>query len=461
MLQVEVIPTAELGDRSYIAHDGKTAIVVDPQRDIDRVEERLAANGLTVGAVLETHVHNDYVTGGHELAHRTGARYVLNGQDDVAFERHGVRDGDEFEVGSLTVRVLATPGHTDTHLSYVVTSDGGLPAVFTGGSLLYGSVGRTDLIDKSRTDELTRAQYRSARRLARDLPAATAIFPTHGFGSFCSSGSAAGGPNSTIGVERARNDALTESDENAFVARLTANLTGYPAYYAHMALANRQGPGAPDLSPPEPVDREALRKRVADGEWVVDLRDGTAYAAEHVAGTIGISLGEQFATYLGWLIPWGSPLTLIGQSPQQIADAQRQLVRIGIERPAGAAVGTAAELADQDDLRGYPRMTYADLPARLAVRDAAPAKAAGHGDLLLDVRRDDERATGFIPGSTHVPLHTLLSQLDEIPEGRLWVHCASGFRASIAASLLDRAGRDVVFIDDEYANAVASGLATG
>jgi hydroxyacylglutathione hydrolase len=461
VLHVEVIPTEELGDRTYVAHDGQTAIVVDPQRDIDRIEALLAANGLTVGAVLETHLHNDYVTGGYELARRTRARYVLNAQDDVAFPRHGVADGDALRVGSMTVQVLATPGHTDTHLSYLVTAGDSAPVVFTGGSLLYGSVGRTDLIDEARTDELTRAQYRSAHRLAKELSDETAIFPTHGFGSFCSSGSAAGGTDSTIGVERGRNDALTESDEDSFVARLIANLTAYPAYYAHMAPANRLGPGAPDLSPAQPVDAEALRKRVAAGEWVVDLRDRTAYAAEHVAGTIGIALGQQFATYLGWLIPWGSPLTLIGESPQQIADAQRQLVRIGIERPAGAALGTAAELAGENELRGYPRVAFADLPGHLTEVDAGPADDAGHRDVLLDVRRDDERATGSIHGSTHVPLHVLLSRLRELPEGRLWVHCATGFRASIAASLLDRAGRDVVLIDDEYATAVASGLATG
>lgn len=450
-MHIEVLPTEELGDRSYVAHDGTTAVVVDPQRDLDRLEALLASRGLTVGAVLETHVHNDYLTGGVELARRTGARYVLNAEDDVRFDRHPVRDGDVLEVGTLTVRAVATPGHTDTHLSYVVTgSEADEPAaVFTGGSLIYGSVGRTDLVDAARTEELSRAQYRSARRLAGELDDATRVFPTHGFGSFCSAGQATGGQTSTIGAERARNDALTEPDEDAFVAGLVAGLTAYPAYYVHMAPLNRQGPGAPDLSPPEPVEPDQLRKRIAAGEWVVDLRDRTAYAGDHVAGTVGIPLDQQTATYVGWLMPWGTPLTLIGASAAEVAQAQRQLVRIGIDRPAGAATGAPSDLAGRDGTRGYPSVRFRDLADRPA------------GDVVLDVRRDDERTAGAIPGSVHVPIHQLLDRIDELPDARLWVHCASGFRSAIAASLLDRAGRAVVLVDDEYANAVSAGLATG
>ena len=449
MPHVEVIATEELGDRSYLVHDGTVAIAVDPQRDTDRVQRLLDEVGLRLELVLETHVHNDYVTGGLALAQSTGAAYALNGADGVAFDHEPLTDGQILAAGAMSVRALATPGHTDTHLSYVVT-DGGSPlgagtVVFTGGSLLYGSVGRTDLVDPARTDELTRAQFRSARRLAAELPDDTAVFPTHGFGSFCSSGSSAGGTESTIGAERDRNDALVEEDEDAFVARLVAGLTAYPAYYRHMAPRNRRGPQAPDLSPAEPVDPDELAKRLAAGEWVVDLRDRTAYAASHVAGTVAIALGEQFSTYVGWLLPWGEPLTLIGESAGQVADAQRQLVRIGIERPAGAAVGQPADLA-RDGLRSYPRVSFADLPGRPTT------------DVVLDVRRDDERAQARIPGSAHVPVHDLLTRLGDVPDGRVWVHCASGLRAAIAASLLDRAGRDVVLVDDEFGRAVEAGL---
>ncbi len=435
MIEVEVIDTPELGNRSYIAHDGRVAVVIDPQRDLDRVEAVLANAGLTCGLVVETHIHNDYVTGGYELARRSGVPYVLSAAEQVSFDRYPVEDGDRLAVGGMSVEVVATPGHTAGHLSYVVSDGEGPPAVFTGGSLLYGTVGRTDLVDPRRTEELTRAQYRSARRLAAELPDDAAVFPTHGFGSFCSSAPTATDATGTIGDERTRNDALTEMDEEAFTARLIAHLTAYPAYYAHMAALNQQGPPAADLTPPSPADAVELKSRIAAGEWVVDLRDRTAYAAGHLAGTVGIELGRQFATYLGWLLPWGSPVTLIGETAEQVADAQRQLARIGIDRPAGAAVGPVPGESS------YRRVGFADLAA------------IGDG-LLLDVRRDDERATGALPGSRHIPLHQLLDRLGELPSRRtIWVHCASGFRASVAASLLARAGHEVVLIDDDFGNA--------
>jgi rhodanese-related sulfurtransferase len=253
-----------------------------------------------------------------------------------------------------------------------------------------------------------------------------------------------------MGVERARNDALTAPDEQSFVDALVANLTAYPAYYAHMAPRNLHGPDPVDLSAPETVDAAELSKRITAGEWVVDLRDCVLYAADHLAGSIGIALGTHFATYLGWLAPWGTPITLIGDSPEQVTAAQRQMVRIGIDRPAGAATGDLDALtAPHQERRAYPRVTFA------ALRDAGP------GEVVLDVRRDDERAAGYIPDSVHVPLHCLLTRLGDLPTGRLWVHCASGFRAAIAASLLDRAGLDVILIDDDYSHAVDLGLATG
>ncbi|GAA4769566.1 MBL fold metallo-hydrolase [Actinomycetospora chibensis] len=452
MVQVEVLATESLGDRSYIAHDGTLALVVDPQRDLDRVEALLAEKGLRLAAVAETHIHNDYVTGGYALSQRLGVDYLVCGEDPVSFDRTPVVDGDRREIGAMTVEVVATPGHTVTHLSYVVSDGDGPPAVFTGGSLLFGSVGRTDLVDATRTQEMTRAQYRSARRLADRLPDDAHVYPTHGFGSFCSSGAATGADSSTIGAERAVNDALTTPDEDSFVERLVANLTAYPRYYAHMGPRNLAGPDPADLSPPAVVDADELRKRIADGEWIVDLRERTVYASEHIAGTISFALGQQFSTYLGWIIPWGTPVTLVAESPGDIVEAQRQLTRIGIDRPAGGAVGTPRDLAPHEDLRSYPTATFDDLAARTGEEADEP---------VLDVRRDDERARGAVAGSTHIPLQDLLARLDEVPDGRLWVHCATGFRASIGASLLDRAGRDVVLVDDDYSRAVERGLATG
>lgn len=442
-MRIDVIETPDLGDRSYVVSDSTCAIVVDPQRDLDRVRRVLADRGVPVVLVLETHLHNDYVTGGHALAQQAGATYVVCAEDDVAFERQGVRDGDELTAGTMAVQVLATPGHTATHVSYVVSDGTGAPAAFTGGSLLYGSVGRTDLLGEDRTDELTRAQWRSARRLAELLPDDAPVYPTHGFGSFCSSGSASGGDASTIGHERQVNDALTTDDEQEFVDALVAGLTGYPAYYVHMAPLNAAGPHEPDLSPPSPVDPAELARRLHVGEWVVDLRERRAYAGRHLAGTVSIALSKQFSTYIGWLMPWGAPLTLIGGSAQEVAEAQRQLVRIGVDRLAGAATGQVDELGS--DLRSYRVVSFADL-------------AQEQGATVLDVRRHDERRGGGIEGSLHVPLDELVGRADELPREALWVHCASGFRAAIAASLLERAGHEVVHVDDDISAARDLGL---
>ncbi|MEV5827876.1 MBL fold metallo-hydrolase [Spirillospora sp. NPDC052242] len=444
MTDVEIIETAALGDRSHIAHDGERAIVVDPQRDLDRVTRALDELGVRCALVLETHVHNDYVSGGLELARATGAGHGLPASALLAFDHRPLADGDELDVGDLRVRAVATPGHTDAHLAYAVDGPDGT-ALFTGGSLLYGTVGRTDLVAPSRTRELARAQYRSAHRLAELAGDDARVYPTHGFGSFCSSAPATDDAVWTLGDERARNEALTEPSEDAFVDRLVAGLTAYPRYYAQMGERNIAGAGPADLSPPAPVAPAELAARIARGEWVVDLRSRTAYAASHVRGTIGVELARPFATYIGWLIPWGAPLTLVADTPEQIAEAQRQLVRIGIERPAGAAVGSPAEVAAPSRVTGYPTAAFADVPS---------------GATVLDVRRTDERARGAVVGSIGVPLHALGALLDELPDDELWVHCASGYRASIAASLLDRAGRDVVLIDDDYAAADAAGLTT-
>ncbi|MBW3558753.1 MAG: MBL fold metallo-hydrolase, partial [Proteobacteria bacterium] len=210
------------------------------------------------------------------------ATYVLNADDSVDFDRHGIGDGDVITTGTLEITAIHTPGHTPTHLSYAVAVDGEPAAVFTGGSVLYGAMGRTDLVDPDITEQLTRAQHRSAHRLAEMLPDPTEIDPTHGFGSFCSA-TETKGSESNIGNERQQNLALTE-DEDDFVADLMAGLTAYPRYYAHMAPLNLHGPEEPDLEIPQLVEPAALQHRIEHGDWVVDLRSRKAYAADHLRG---------------------------------------------------------------------------------------------------------------------------------------------------------------------------------
>lgn len=446
MIEITAIETRSLGDCGYLVTDGAAAFVVDPQRDFDRVLDLAASRGAEITHVFETHLHNDYVTGGYALARATGAAYHVNAADPVAFERVPVRDGDVIEVGTMQLRVLATPGHTFTHLSYALADDGPVTAVFTGGSLLFGSTGRTDLLGAEHQAELARAQHASARRLAAELPDSAAVCPTHGFGSFCSA-TQTSGTSSTIGAEKRANPALTLA-EAEFVETMLAGLDAYPAYYAHMGPANAAGPGAADLSPPRRADAAELRRRIEAGEWVVDLRTRHAFAAGHLRGALNFELGDNFATYLGWLIPWGTPLTLIGQTAADVAAAQLELVRIGIDRPAAASVGPAEAWSGGEPLSSYGVVNFAELE-----------RAREHACVLLDVRRNGEWAESRIDGAVHIPLHELPARMGELPAGRVWVHCHSGYRASVAASLLDKAGLPVVLVDDDLDQARRTGLA--
>lgn len=446
-LDVVRIDTPGLGDRSYVATDGTVAVVVDPQRDLDRVVAVLDDRRLRLTHVLETHVHNDYVSGGLALARDASAAYVVPAGDGVAFERVAVVDGDRLPAGGLVVEAIATPGHTPHHMSYAVGPAGAPAAVFTGGSLLFGTVGRTDLVSDAATEALARRQHRSVRRLATVLHDDVDVLPTHGFGSFCASGPPSERDGSTIGDERATNPAFA-MEEDEFVRWLLAGYGDWPRYYAHMAPMNRQGAGPLDLSAPPAATAADLRRRLHAGEWVVDLRRRRAYAADHVRGTVGVELGDSFATYLGWLLPWGTPVTLLGDDAGDVADAQRALARIGVDRPAAAAVGGPDHWAPVDDRSAYRVGDLADLAAALDDRPVT----------VLDVRQANERTTGRLAGSVGIPIHELPYRLDEVPGGEVWVHCASGYRASVAASLLDRGGRRVVLVDDEIERAEAAGL---
>lgn len=448
MYFVETLALAGLGNRSYLAGGQSFAVAVDPPRDIDQVLAAAARRGVRITHIVETHLHNDYVTGGLDLVRVTGAAYLVPAGARVGFDRVPVADGDTAAVDEgLTLRAVATPGHTPHHTSYVLEEAGRAVTAFTGGSLLIGSVGRPDLVEPRLTEQLARAQHASARRLAQ-LPDEVRVLPTHGFGSFCSSSQAAG-DSSTIGAEKDQNAALLQ-DVDAFVAGLLAGLDDSPAYYTHMGPVNAAGPAPIDLTAPRRADAAEIAERLAAGEWVVDLRSRVAFAEGHLSGAYNFELGGQLATYLAWLIPWGKPVTLLAETPGQIAAAQRELARVGIDRPAAAATGTPGDWgADGPALRSFHRSDFAAL---------AETRAAGEEPVVLDVRRDSERAAARIPGSVHIPLHELRSRLAEVPAGTVWVHCAAGMRAAIAASLLDACGRDVIAVDDAFDVARSLGL---
>ncbi|HEX4215547.1 MAG TPA: MBL fold metallo-hydrolase [Candidatus Dormibacteraeota bacterium] len=446
-VEILTIETPGLGDRSYLATDGRVALAIDPQRDIDRVIGLLASRSLRLTHVFETHIHNDYLTGGLALARATGAAYHVNESDSVSFARVPLAGGDVVQVGaSMTVRAIATPGHTHSHLAYALTSPAGPPALFTGGSLLFGSVGRPDLLGPAHAMELAHAQYASAHLLAGQVPDDARLYPTHGFGSLCSAGPA-GAAGSTLGAERLHNPVFAE-DEEEYVESLLAGLDAYPAYYAHMAPGNLEGPGVPDLTPPSPADAGELRRRLAADEWVVDLRARRAFARGHVAGTLNIGIDGSLATYLGWLIPWGTPLSLLGDTRDQVAEGQRELSRIGLERIASSAAGSPLSWAGGAPLASYPVADLADLAAVIRHRRV----------IVLDVRQRGEWSRNHVEGSFHIPIQELPDRVEEVPAGEVWVHCGAGYRAAIAASILETGRRQVVLIDDGFDRAAEVGV---
>lgn len=442
MIEILAVDTPSLGDRGYLATDGAVALVVDAQRDFDRVVDLARERGVEITHVFETHVHNDYVTGGLALARAVGAQYIVNGADPVRFERTPVGDGDVIGVGGMRMQAIGTPGHTFTHLTYALSDDatGEVLAAFTGGSLLQGSTGRTDLLGPQHAEALSRAQYGSAHRLAGELPGSAEVCPTHGFGSFCSATQASpAAARSTIAQERLGNPALTMAEAD-YVRDLLAGLDAYPAYYARMGPANLHGPAAPDLSPPHLAGPGELRRRIEAGEWVVDLRERTAFAAGHLPGSLNFEAGDSMATYLGWLIPWGTPLTLVADSPQVVAEAQRELCRIGIDKIEAAASGPVTSWTAGEGLRSFRMADFAALTVR-----------EGNGALVvLDVRRNAEWDSGHIDGAQHIPLHELAGRMGEIGDGEIWVHCQSGYRAAVAASMLAARGRRVVAVDGQF-----------
>lgn len=324
---VETIETPTLGNRGYLIHDGKLALAVDVQRDYTRWLSAADAAGVTITHVLETHMHNDYVTGGYTLAQEINADYIIPDGSGQQFVATIANDQSTFIIGSLEVTALHTPGHTPHHMSYAVT-DGLKTAVCTGGGLLYGTVGRTDLISKEQTNQLTEAQFESAHKLVESLPVSTEIYPTHGFGSFCSSSDGSGATASTLETEAKINVALT-NDKEAFVEIILRGLGPYPRYYAHMGEMNQAGPATVrQLHIHDYAPADIAKALNASNSWVVDVRSRKAFASVHPEAALGIELGNSFATYTGWLLPWSDNITLVGETEADILAAHKELSRM-------------------------------------------------------------------------------------------------------------------------------------
>lgn len=444
-LEVVTCESPDVGDRSYLVHDGHVAIVIDPQCDISRPLTEASRRGVRITHVLETHIHNDYVSGGLTLARSSKATYLVAADEPVAFsaERTGVGDGDLVRTGKLDIEVLHTPGHTPHHLSYVVRMGTDAAALFSGGSMLHGATGRTDLFDPAATEMLAHAQWRSAHRMAETLKPQTSLYPTHGFGSFCSSAPVQSIVDETLSGQWATNPALV-FDEERYVSELLRFQRPHPRYFSHMASINRHGTNSTYPAKLTRLSTDEVHGS-ANGDVVVDLRPRRAFAAAHIPGSVNIEWGDSFAAYLGWTIPWGAPITLIAHEWGQIEAAARSLACIGISELKGAVYQPAPSLA-----------------ATFGVADFADLRqviSSGQAVTVLDARDRVEWEAGHIAGAELMPFYCVEAGVSLLPrDAPIWVHCARGYRAAIAASLLERFRHDPVLIDDDFEHAVELGL---
>ena len=438
-----------LGNSAYLVDLGdERALSVDAARDLRGLRAAAERRGLTVAYAADTHLHADFLSGAVQLAHDQDATVLASAAGHRAFPHLGLADGDEVDLGGLTLRALATPGHTDEHLSFLLLDGARVLGVFTGGSLIVDSAARTDLLGAERTEELARAQYGSLRRLAA-LPDEVAVWPTHGAGSFCSAPSG-GRRTSTIGAQKQSNPLLAAPDEDTFVRRLMAQLGSYPDYFDRLAEVNRRGPRVLTGRPPLPaLDPRQVKSLLAEGGYVVDARPAAVYAAGHIPGSVSIPLRGQFATWLGWLLPDTVPLVLVTDDDQDLAEIVWQAYKIGYEHLAGRLTGgLSAWLAD-----GNQQAVTAFVTA-----DRAEDRP------YLDVRQEAEFTAGHVPGAVHIELGDLAARAVDAPE-RPVVACGHGERAMTAASLLERAGHtDIAVLDGgpaDYAAAHGRRLAEG
>lgn len=444
-MHIEQFVLEGLGHQSYCVSDGDVAVIVDPRRDVEVYLAAAAHVGARITHVLETHLHNDYVTGARELAARTQARIVTSADAHLHYEHIPVREGDRVQTGDLVFGVLATPGHTSEHVSYVLYApDGSTPkAIFSGGSMLVGGAGRTDLMGPDRTDDLTRRQYHTLLKLLKTLPDAVQIYPTHGAGSFCVAGSADSADSArhtTVGQERLVSPAVHARDVEDFVRRQMARFGAYPAYYAHMRQINMDGPVLlAELLPPRALEPTEVWSHLRAGVPLVDSRPRDAFARVHAPGSLNVELDPRFGTYVGWMLPFNASMMLVVEDPAAHAEATVQLQRIGFEAILGYL---------EDDLT---RWASASLPVERFETITVPRLYElwrGAGELsILDVRREEEWREGHIPGARHIHVADLPTHLGELPDDRpVAVICASGYRAELAASVLAAQGRQVIAV---------------
>ncbi|MGL5018302.1 MAG: MBL fold metallo-hydrolase [Luteolibacter sp.] len=463
------ITDPSLAQNAYLIGCQRTgeAIVIDPERDLDRYFQVAAENDLRLTAVADTHIHADYLSGARELMERHGATGYFSGEGgaDWQFEwaknypkARFLKHGDVIKVGNIDIQAILTPGHTPEHMSFLVTDKGGGAdepiALLTGDFIFVGDVGRPDLLESAAgqagvMEPSARTLYASLRATS-ELPEHLQILPAHGAGSAC--GKALGSiANSVLGYERKFNPAFREAltaDEDQFVKNILHGQPEPPRYFARMKRDNRLGPALLSdgkLPVPSRITAAGLASWIGDKDTaILDLRaDRVAFADNHLQGSLFAPMaGGKLTVAAGSYVDENARILLVVESEAQLDDAVRQLIRIGLDRVA-AWIPAAEALAETHLTASYPRISTADLPADATV---------------LDVRGADEFAASHVTGATNIAYTRLAARIGEVPSARpLYVHCGSGLRAAIACPYLASQGHDVIHVDGPFAE-IPTGL---
>jgi len=418
-----------LAHASYLIGDNGEAAVVDPSRDVDMYIEEARAHGFTIKWILETHLHADFVSGHRDLAARTGAQIAIGAKAEAGYPHRELREGDILRIGDVTLTALETPGHTPESISFLVHAHAGDAkpwGVLTGDTLFVGDVGRVDILSsRLPVEALAGMMYDSLHKLMA-LPDETRVFPAHGAGSLC--GRSIGSENwSTIGRERTMNVALQPMSREAFIEDITRDVPETPVYFLHSRDLNKAGPAlrtGEELPPSRSA--EDCARLVEQGAVLLDTRPAAAFGAGHAEGALNVPLDGQYASWVGTLVKPDDDIVLVVDAGRE-EEAVMRLARVGYERVVAILDG------------GHPAWEKSGRPVRRTPQ-LEPAAVNG-GRRVIDVRRPREWEAGHIEGALHVPLARLPEQIGALDPATEWVVvCATGYRSSIGASVLERGG---------------------
>jgi hydroxyacylglutathione hydrolase len=437
---IDRVYTPGLAQVAYLVADeaAKVAAVIDPRRDIDAYLEWAAVRDLRIEAILETHVHADFVSGARELSAATGATIYASRRGEQEFPHHPLDDGDEVAVGRLQLRAFWTPGHTPEHLGYLLIDPTTGPdpiALFSGDVLFAGEIGRPDLLGSAQTQELARQLYDTVVNRLSQLPDDVIVYPGHTAGSPC--GKKIGdAPQTTIGQEKRFNYAFQARSKDEFVRTVMEGMPRPPAYYPTMKRVNKVGPVLlRKLRDGTGLSGDEVAARQAKGALVIDARSPQAFGAGHVPGSISVGLGSRFAIWAGWLTPYDRDLIIVLDDDERFPEARTELRRIGLDRVAGyLAGGMAAWRASRREVVTLPQKTVHAVASQLA--------GLPNDLLILDVRDVMEWAASHIPGAFNRPAGEIAQgTAAPVPAaGHIAVVCGTGYRSSVVASILQARG---------------------